>query len=183
MLRAGLAFTTTQIAASTAAIVWVSIEWIWHGKATSVGLASGMVAGLVGITPAAGHVSPMAAILIGALASLICFGAVVMKGKLKYDDSLDVFGVHGVGGMIGALCTGLFASVGTNIPGWFTEGGKPDLFLLQGIGVLTGIIYAGVGTWVIAFIVDKIWGLQVTTKEETLGLDFSQHGESALSKR
>ncbi|MDH5717345.1 MAG: ammonium transporter [Spirochaetia bacterium] len=183
MLRAGLAFTTTQVAASSAALVWIIIEWIWSGKPSSVGLASGMVAGLVAITPAAGHVSPLAALLIGALSSIICFLMVLLKHKFKYDDTLDVFGVHGMGGFAGALATGLFVSVGSDNLGLFIEGGSFTQFGLQVIGVFTGVIYAFLGTIVIAYVVDKTMGLRVSKKTETLGLDISEHGEAALIKR
>ncbi len=155
------------------------IEWIWHGKPTSVGLASGMVAGLVGITPAAGHVSPAAALLIGALAGSICFGAVILKSRFGYDDTLDVFGVHGVGGLVGALATGLLVTVGSSNLGLFING-STDQFILQLIGVAVGIGYAFVGTIIIAFIVDKVMGLRVSQKEETVGLDQTQHGENGI---
>lgn len=182
MLRAGLAFTTTQIAASTAALVWIIIEWIWHGKPTSVGLASGMVAGLVGITPAAGHVSPGAALLIGILAGSVCFGTVILKSKFSYDDTLDVFGVHGMGGLIGALATGLLVTVGSDNLGLFINGSATQ-FVLQIIGVVSGIAYSVVGTFIIALVVDKTMGLRVSPKEETLGLDQTQHGESGFLLR
>ena len=182
MLRAGLAFATTQVAASAAAITWILIEWLWHGKPTSVGLASGMVAGLVAITPAAGHVTVLPAMLIGVFASIICFGAVILKGRFGYDDTLDVFGIHGVGGMIGALATGLFVSVGSENLGFFISGDLTQ-FALQAQGVGLGIVYAGMGTLIIALFVDKIFGLRVPAKQETVGLDYSQHGEAAQSKR
>ncbi len=182
MLRAGLAFTTTQIAASAAALVWMITEWILHGKPTGLGLASGMVAGLVAITPAAGHVEPMAALLIGAVSGLGCFGGVILKNVFGYDDTLDVFGVHGIGGIIGALATGLFVTVGSANLGLFA-GGDSTQFLLQLLGVGTGIVYAGVGTLILGFIVDKTMGLRVQEKEETLGLDLTQHGERGSSLR
>ena len=182
MLRAGLAFTTTQIAASTAALVWIMIEWYWHGKPTGIGLASGMVAGLVAITPAAGHVSPLSALLIGAVSGAGCFGAVVLKDRFGYDDTLDVFGVHGVGGIIGALMTGLFVIVGSDHLGLFS-GGDATQFQLQLLGVGVGIAFAFVGTIVIGFLVNLILGLRVSEKQETLGLDITEHGEVGISLR
>ncbi len=183
MLRAGLAFTTTQIAASAAALVWILIEWLQHGKPTSVGLASGMVAGLVAITPAAGHVSPGSALLIGSLASVLCYGAVMLKNRLGYDDTLDVFGVHGVGGMWGALATGLFVIVGSDNLGLFVAPHSGTQFGLQILGVAFGVAFAAVGTLVVATIVNVTVGLRVTPKEETLGLDHTQHGETGFLTR
>lgn len=183
MLRAGLAFATTQIAASVAALVWIVIEWTWHGKPTSVGLASGMVAGLVAITPAAGHVSPGAALLIGAVASIVCYAAVYAKSRLGYDDTLDVFGVHGMGGLWGALATGLFVRVGSDNLGLFVPGGSSAQFGLQVLGVSVGIGVAVVGTLLVGLLVHSTIGLRVTAKEETIGLDQTQHGESASLTR
>ncbi len=182
MLRAGLAFTTTQIAASTAALVWILIEWLWHGKPTGLGLASGMVAGLVAITPAAGHVEPVAALVIGVVSGLGCFGGVILKNIFDYDDTLDVFGVHGIGGIIGALATGLLVTVGSDHLGLFV-GGDATQFILQLIGVSAGMVYAAIGTLVIGFIIHKTMGLRVDTKEETLGLDLTQHGERGYQLR
>lgn len=182
MLRAGLAFTTTQIAAATAALVWILIEWIWHGKPTGLGLATGMVAGLVAITPAAGHVSPTMALVIGILAGLFCFLGVLLKGKFNYDDTLDVFGVHGIGGIVGALATGLFVTIGSEHLGLFITG-ESTQFLLQLQGVVFSIIYAVIGTLIVGFIVDKTMGLRVSKQEEILGLDITQHGESSFKLR
>lgn len=182
MLRAGLAFTTTQIAAATAALVWIIIEWMWHGKPTGLGLATGMVAGLVAITPAAGHVLPVHALFIGALSGMLCFGGVLLKGKFNYDDTLDVFGVHGIGGIVGALATGLFVTIGSEHLGLFTGGGFTQ-FGLQLIGVVFSIIFAVIGTLILGFIVDKTMGLRVSPKEETLGLDLTQHGETSYKFR
>jgi Amt family ammonium transporter len=182
MLRAGLAFTTTQIAASTAALVWMMVEWKMHGKPTGLGLASGMVAGLVAITPAAGHVEPLAALVIGAISGLGCFGGVIAKNIFGYDYTLDVFVVHGIGGIIGALATGLFVTVGSDYTGLFV-GGDSTQFLLQLLGVGVGIAYAAVGTLVLGFLIDKVMGLRVHEKEETLGLDLTQHGERGFLLR
>ena len=182
MLRAGLAFATTQIAASSAALVWMIIEWIWHGKPTGIGLASGMVAGLVAITPAAGHVEPISALIIGALAGMICFAGVLLKDKFGYDDTLDVFGVHGIGGIVGALATGLFVTIGSEHIGLFV-GGDATQFMLQLLGVGFGILYAALGTFIIGFAIHKTLGLRISAKEETLGLDITQHGESSFQLR
>jgi len=182
MLRAGLAFTTTQIAAATAALVWMLIEWKWHGKPTALGLATGMVAGLVAITPAAGHVSPAAALIIGTMAGVICFLGVLMKGKFNYDDTLDVFGVHGIGGIVGALATGLFVSIGSSNLGLFVNGNFMQ-FGLQLLGVAFSIVYAVIGTLIVGLIVDKTMGLRVSKQEEIIGLDITQHGETSFKLR
>jgi Amt family ammonium transporter len=182
MLRAGLAFTTTQIAASTAALVWMLIEAIRHKKASGLGLASGMVAGLVAITPAAGHVTPAGALIIGAIAGVGCYLGVMLKEIFGYDDTLDVFGIHGIGGILGALATGLFVVVGSPNIGAFV-GGDLAQFYLQSIGVGFGIAFAAVGTTLLGFIVHVTLGLRVSEKEETLGLDLTQHGESSLLPR
>ncbi len=170
---AGLAFATTQTAAASAALVWIVIERLRHGKATTLGMASGIVAGLVAITPAAGHVLPINALFIGAAASVACFFAVQMKNKLGYDDSLDAFGVHGVGGIVGALLTGVFAftPVVGALGGNFGQLGK------QAVAVVVAIVFAGVGTLVIALFVKKLFGLRVPDQHERDGLDLAIHGE------
>jgi Amt family ammonium transporter len=171
---AGLAFTTTQAAAASAALTWILIERARHGKATTLGMASGIIAGLVAITPAAGHVTPVAALVMGALASVACFFAVQLKNKLGYDDSLDAFGVHGVGGIVGAVLVGVFAftpAVGLLHGGGFAQLGK------QVGGVLVAAAYAGAGTFLIAFFIKKLWGLRVPEQQERDGLDIAIHGE------
>jgi Amt family ammonium transporter len=170
---AGLAFATTQTAAAMAGLVWMLVERWHHGKVTSLGLASGIVAGLVAITPAAGHVKPWAALIIGGLASVVCYWAVQLKGKFGYDDSLDAFGVHGVGGILGALLTGVFCfqPVTGALWGDFSQLGK------QFIGVGVAIVYAGVGTFVIASVLKRVWGLRTSDEEERDGLDLHVHGE------
>lgn len=182
MLRAGLAFATTQIAASTAAITWILIEWIWHGKPTGIGLASGMIAGLVAITPAAGHVTPMSALLIGVISAVACYLAVLAKDRIGYDDTLDVFGVHGIGGIVGALLTGLLVQIGSENLGLFV-GGDATQFGLQALGVGFGIAFAASGTLVLGAIVQYAMGFRVSAKEETLGLDLTQHGEAGINLR
>jgi ammonium transporter, Amt family len=170
---AGLAFATTQTAAASAALVWMLIEWQHHGKPTSLGMASGIVAGLVAITPAAGHVMPVAALAIGAVSSFVCFHAVRLKARFGYDDSLDAFGVHGVGGIWGALATGLFAV--TPVAGWLA--GQPGQFVKQVVGVAVTIAFAAVGTFLIASLVRALMGLRVSENQERDGLDITVHGE------
>jgi Amt family ammonium transporter len=170
---AGLAFTTTQSAAAAAGLTWMLIERWRHGKVTSLGLASGLVAGLVAVTPAAGHIHPASALLLGAMASLVCYFAVQLKGRLGYDDSLDAWGVHGVGGILGALMTGVlcFTPVEGALSGNFHQLG------LQAVGVGTAVVFAGVGTFVIASALKAVWGLRVEEHEERDGLDLIIHGE------
>jgi len=177
---ASSAFMATHTAASTAAIGWMLAEWFKSGKPTMLGAASGAVAGLVAITPASGFVTPMAAIVIGLVAGVICYSACFLKGMLGYDDSLDVVGVHGVGGILGAILTGVFASKAINPAG--NDGllyGNASLVLTQIKAVGVTIIFAIVGTVVILSVLKAVMGLRVTTDEERMGLDLSQHSESA----
>lgn len=170
---AGLAFTNTQAAAAAAGLVWMLVERWHHGKMTSLGLASGLVAGLVAVTPAAGHIHPSAALLVGALASVACYFAVQMKGRLGYDDSLDAFGVHGIGGVVGALLTGVFCftPVAGAVLGNFGQLGK------QALGVAVAIAFAVAGTLLIGLLIKAVCGLRVTNKVEQEGLDIHIHGE------
>jgi len=170
---AGLAFTTTQSAAAAAGLMWMVIERWRHGKVTSLGLASGLIAGLVAVTPAAGHIKPASALLLGALAAVVCYFAVQLKAKLGYDDSLDAWGVHGVGGIFGALMTGVlcFTPVAGALSGNFGQLG------LQAIGVGVAIVFAGAGTFLIASVLKATWGLRVEETEERDGLDVIIHGE------
>jgi Amt family ammonium transporter len=171
------AFVTTNTASAAAALSWMFVEWKHSRKPTVLGVATGAVAGLVAITPGAGFVGPMSALLIGAVAGLICFYAVVIKVRLGYDDSLDVVGVHGVGGTWGALATGLFASVGAK--GLFF--GNAAQMWPQIVSVVATIVYAGVLTWIILKIVDAIMGLRVSDEDEQMGLDLSQHNEAGYT--
>ncbi|MFH1441697.1 MAG: ammonium transporter [Candidatus Omnitrophota bacterium] len=177
------AFVVTNTAAAAAGLSWAVIEWIRNGRPTMFGVASGAVAGLVAITPAAGFVDAMSAIVIGLFVSLFCFFFVsVIKPKLGYDDSLDAFGVHCVGGIWGALATGLFASKAINPAG--ADGlffGNPKQFLVQLIAVLVTIVYVFIVTWVIYKIVDFIFGMRVSNEEELVGLDLTQHRERAYT--
>ncbi len=175
---AAVAFVATNTATAAAALMWIFVEWAHRGKPTLLGGASGAVAGLVAITPAAGFVGPVSSILIGAGAGLFCYIAVsILKPRLGYDDSLDVFGIHGIGGMWGAVATGLFASVGAQ--GLFF--GNAAQVGIQIVGVLATVVLASVATFVILKITDVITGLRVTEEEEVEGLDLSQHGESGYN--
>lgn len=174
---ATLAFVTTQIAAGAASLSWALAERMRTGKTTVLGVASGMVAGLVAITPASGFVGPMSGLLIGLIAGAICYGAIVFKTRRGYDDSLDVFGVHGVGGTLGALLTGVFASaVWGGKDGLLT--GNPHQLLVQTISVVGTAVYAVVVTWIILKVLDATVGIRVSESEEREGLDTSQHGET-----
>lgn len=174
------AFVTTNTAAAMAALTWVTMSWIRHGTPSVLGAAVGAVAGLVAITPAAGFVTPMGAILIGLGAGVFCYLAVQLKSKLKVDDSLDVWAVHGVGGVWGALATGLFATTAVNADG--ANGlfyGNPELLWTQMIAVVVVGAYAMVMTFGILKIIDLVIGLRVPSDHEQVGLDSSQHGEAA----
>jgi Amt family ammonium transporter len=179
---AAAAFVTTHVAAGTASLSWMFAEWIHHGKPTTLGAASGAVAGLVAITPAAGFVSPVAALIIGGLAGVICYGGVMAKSRLGYDDSLDVVGIHGVGGTWGALATGLFASTVVNPDG--ANGlffGNPGQLWIQFLSVVVTCIFAFAMTFAILKILDLIMGLKVSKEEEVQGLDVTQHSEAGYS--
>lgn len=177
------AFVVTNTAAAAAGLSWTLIEWLKNGKPTIFGTASGVVAGLVAITPAAGFVNVISAIIIGLLVSLFCFTAVtIIKPKLGYDDSLDAFGVHCVGGIWGALATGLFASKAVNSSG--ADGlfyGNPAQFMIQFKAVAITVIYAFVVTFVIYKVVEALMGVRVSEKEELMGLDLTQHRERAYT--
>ena len=177
---AAVAFTTTNTAAAMGALTWVTVAWAHKGHPSVLGAAAGAVAGLVAITPAAGFVTPMSAILIGFGAGVICYGAIQLREKLRVDDALDVWAVHGVGGTWGALATGIFATTAVNPAG--ANGllyGNPAQFVTQIIAVAVSWIFCGVMTFVILKIVDAVIGLRVEEQEEVLGLDISQHGEPA----
>jgi len=175
--RAGMAMTVTQLATGAAALAWMAVEWIIRKKPSGLGAASGAVAGLVAITPASGFVAPGGALIIGLVAGVVCFwGATGLKHMLGYDDSLDAFGVHGVGGITGALLTGVFAvkDIGKT-PGLLE--GNPGQVLLQAEGVLVTIVWCGVMSFILYKVVDMLVGLRVTSEEETEGLDITLHGE------
>ena len=174
---AGLAFTTTTIAPAAAGLTWMIAEWVHSGKPSALGFGSGVVAGLVVITPAAGFVQPGAALILGIVAGLVCYGGILLKAKLKYDDSLDAFGVHGIGGTTGALLTGVFATVGAK----GLLAGDVKQFVTQVIAVVAAGAYAFIVTLVIAFILEKTMGLRVDKEDEVMGLDQTQHSESGYN--
>ncbi|MBG6469265.1 ammonium transporter [Pseudomonas aeruginosa] len=173
---AGMAMLVTQIATAAAALAWMFAEWITPGKPSALGIASGVVAGLVAITPAAGTAGPMGALVIGLASGVICFfAATSLKRALKYDDSLDAFGVHAVGGIVGALLTGIFAA-----PSLGGFGSVEDIgaqFFVQFKGVVFTVVYTAVVTFVILKVLDLVMGLRVTEEEEAVGLDLALHNE------
>ncbi|MBG3977653.1 ammonium transporter [Pseudomonas aeruginosa] len=173
---AGMAMLVTQIATAAAALAWMFAEWITHGKPSALGIASGVVAGLVAITPAAGTAGPMGALVIGLASGVICFfAATSLKRALKYDDSLDAFGVHAVGGIVGALLTGIFAA-----PSLGGFGSVEDIgaqFFVHFKGVAFTVVYTAVVTFVILKVLDLVMGLRVTEEEEAVGLDLALHNE------
>ena len=180
---AAYAFVATNTAAAAAALTWALIEWISMGAPTTVGAATGAVAGLAAVTPASGFVSPISAMIIGVISACICyFFVAVVKQRLGYDDSLDVFGVHGIGGITGTLCAGLFAQTVVNPSGpnglFF---GNPHQFIVQLIGVGADFIYTLILTIIIGKFVDVVIGLRVSEEEEEEGLDVSQHKETAYT--
>ena len=172
------AFVTTHLAAAAGVVSWVTAEWLRDGSPTTLGAASGAIAGLVAITPAAGFVSPMSAIIIGLLGGAICYYAVGLKWKFGYDDSLDVVGVHFAGGTVGALATGLFAEKAINASGenglFF---GNPSLLGIQFISIVAVVAYSVTISYILLRLIDKLVGLRVGKAEETRGLDLSEHSE------
>ncbi|HDS1736343.1 ammonium transporter [Pseudomonas sp. BP8] len=173
---AGMAMLVTQIATAAAALGWMFAEWIFHGKPSALGIASGVVAGLVAITPAAGTVGPMGALVIGLASGVICyFCATSLKRKMGYDDSLDAFGVHGIGGIIGALLTGVFAAPALGGFGEVEDIGAQ--FWIQAKGVIFTVVYTAIVTYVILKVLDVVMGLRVNEEEESVGLDLAQHNE------
>ncbi len=173
------AFLATHIAAAGATFSWVLVEWKMRGKPTMLGAASGCVAGLVGITPAAGFVGPMSALLIGLAVGAVCYYGIGIKNIFGFDDSLDAVGVHGVGGIFGALATGLLASRAVNAAG--ADGlllGNPGLLGVQALSILVVVLYSFSVTWILLKVLDKVMGVRVTAEEESVGLDLSQHEES-----
>ncbi|HEY9826556.1 MAG TPA: ammonium transporter [Stenomitos sp.] len=186
-----VAFVNTNTAAAAAALMWIILEWVLRGKPTAVGIATGAVAGLVGITPAAGFVTPLGSILVGAITATACFFAVSLKAKLKFDDSLDTFPVHGVGGTVGAILTGIFATKLVNAGGanglLFGETGQlfvgndPSQLIKQIGGVAITYVIAGVGTFILLKILDATIGLRVQPEQEFQGLDINEHGEEGYN--
>jgi Amt family ammonium transporter len=174
---AGMALAVTQIATAAATLAWMFSEWVKHGKPSVLGAITGAVAGLVAITPASGFVGPMGAIAIGLASGIVCFfSATTMKRALKYDDSLDAFGVHGVGGLVGAMLTGVFAYPAL---GGFAEldTGMATQLGIQAVSVIATIAYSALGSLILLKITDAIVGLRVEDEEEVTGLDITQHNE------
>jgi ammonium transporter len=188
---AGMALTASQVAAAAAGLSWVAVEWLHRGKPTALGLASGIVAGLVAVTPASGFVSPLSALLIGVLAGGVCYAAVALKPFCKYDDSLDAFGVHGVGGFLGALLTGVLASFSlwSNANGYEAKDGIELGKVAQGwaaqlgvqfLAALAAAAYGFAVTLVLVKVIDKAWGFTLDAKAENEGLDRAEHGEAGF---
>lgn len=177
------AFLVTNTAAAAAGLSWVLLEWVRNGRPTVFGIVTGSVAGLATITPASGFVSVGSAVIIGIMASIVCFiGVALIKPRFGYDDTLDAFGVHGIGGILGTLATGLFASKAINPAG--ADGlffGNPKQFLIQIAGVLVAAVYTFTVTFVIYKLVDVFFGIRVKEKDEIVGLDLTQHRESAYT--
>ncbi|MEE8394166.1 MAG: ammonium transporter [Rhodospirillales bacterium] len=175
---AGMAMAVTQIAAATAALAWMFAEWMFRGKPSVLGVVSGAVAGLVAITPASGYVDPKGALVIGLAAGTICFwGVTILKNKIGYDDSLDCFGVHGIGGVVGAFLTGVFAVEAIGGTPGMLEGNSAQL-IIQIEGIAATIVYSGVATFVLLKIIGAVMGLRVDEEVEIEGLDINLHGET-----
>ncbi len=176
------AFVATHMSASAATVSWMLTEWYHRGKPTVLGAASGCIAGLGTITPASGFVTPPAALAIGLVAGIVCYVAVMLKVPFRYDDSLDVVGVHGIGGILGTLATGLFATVAVNAGG--SNGlfyGNPRQLAVQALAVGVILVYSFVATYGIFKVLEKTMGLRVTEEHEVIGLDLSQHGEAGYN--
>jgi Amt family ammonium transporter len=176
---AGMAMLVTQLATAAAAIAWMFMEWLNHGKPSVLGIASGAIAGLVAITPASGSVGPMGAIAIGLASGIICFyTSTRLKRALGYDDSLDVFGIHGVGGIVGAVLTGVFCAVSLGGSG-FGDGNESiaDQVIAQCIGIGATVVYSLGVSFILLKVLDAVMGLRVTDEDEEIGLDLSQHDE------
>ena len=179
---AGTAFVATHLAGAAAGLSWVAAEW-WHrGRPTTLGAVSGCVAGLATVTPAAGFVTPLAAVLIGLAAGAVCYGGVLLKWRLGYDDSLDVVGVHGIGGILGVLAAGLFATTAINAAG--PNGllyGNPTQLALQAFGALVVLVYSFGVSYILLRLVSRWFGLRVSRDDEEVGLDLSQHSEAGYA--
>ncbi len=175
---AGMAMLVTQISTATAAVAWMFVEWAKHGKPSALGIVTGAVAGLVAITPASGSVGPIGALVIGIVSGVVCFwGATTLKSQLGYDDSLDAFGVHGIGGIVGALLTGIFVAEGFGGVGLGEGVSMGAQLWAQFLSVVITIVWSGVLSFIILKIVDAIVGLRVEEDDERMGLDLSQHNE------
>ena len=175
---AGMAMTVTHISAATACLVWIAIEWLKFGKPSLVGIATGAIAGLATVTPGSGFIGPVGALIYGALAGIICFFMInVVKKTWKIDDSLDVFAVHGVGGILGILLTGIFADA--SFGGMGLPEGRSIATALMGqlVATIVTVVWAGVVSYILIKITQAVVGLRVSPEQETEGLDITQHGE------
>jgi Amt family ammonium transporter len=172
---AAQALVTTNIAAAAGGLAWLLISWL-HGKPSSLGFVSGAIAGLVAITPGCGFVTPMGALIIGAIGGSICYSMLLLRIRKGLDESLDAWAIHGMGGLWGALATGIFAVAAVNGASGLIEG-NVNQFIANAVGAFAALIYAFLVTYVLAVVIDKTIGLRVTEEEEYVGLDISQHGE------
>jgi ammonium transporter, Amt family len=180
---ATVAFVATAVATAAGGLTWLIVEWVLRGKPTAVGIASGFLAGLVGVTPAAGFVTPIGAILMGSMTAVCCFFAVSLRAKLQFDDSLDTYSIHGVGGTVGALLTGLFCTKTVNSLG--DDGlffGNPLQLWEQLEGVIVTYVFATIGTFVILKVLGAMMELRVSPEIEEQGLDVSEHGEEGYGE-
>jgi Amt family ammonium transporter len=179
---AGMAMLTTHMGASAGALAWMFIEWKKYGKPSMLGVATGVIAGLGTITPASGFVGPLGAVMIGLVAGTVCFFATqLLKRKLEIDDSLDVSPVHGVGGVIGTLLTGVFAAVSLGGTGYPVQTSMGAQVGIQALGVVAALVWCGALTWVILKLLDVVFRLRVSEEKETEGLDLAEHGERGYS--
>jgi Amt family ammonium transporter len=179
---AATAFVATHFAGMAAMATWVVMEWLTQGRATTLGAASGAIAGLATVTPAAGFVGPNSAVMIGIISGIVCFSAVNLKNRLKLDDSLDVVGIHGVGGAIGTLCLGIFAAKAVNPTG--VDGllaGNPAQLFKQAVGVGSVAVYAFVVSWILFKVIHSLLGLRLTDEAEVIGMDSTEHSETAYN--
>jgi len=180
---ATVAFVATVVATAAGGLTWIIFEWVLRGKPTAVGIATGFLAGLVGVTPAAGYVTPIGGIFIGSITAVCCFFAVSLRAKLQFDDSLDTYPVHGVGGTIGAILTGVFATKVVNDGG--NNGllaGNPNQVVIQLVGVLATYVFAAVGTFIILKLLGLVMDLRVKPAQEEQGLDINEHGEEGYGE-
>ena len=179
-----VAFVATAVASCAGGLMWMILEWVLRTKPTAVGIASGFLAGLVGITPAAGFVTPLSAILIGLITATCCFFAVSLRAKLQFDDSLDTFPVHGVGGTVGGLLTGIFATKAVNSAGadGLLVSGSPELLGKQIIATLVTYAIAAAGTFIIIKVLSLVMDLRVKPETEYQGLDINEHGEEGYGE-
>ncbi len=181
------AFLNTDVAASVAGVTWLIIAWIFEKKPKFVGLLTGAVAGLATITPAAGYVTITSAVIIGLIAGIVCYIAVYIKNRMEWDDALDVWGVHGVGGVLGTICLGIFGTIAVQInpsiswPSGLVEG-NGAFFIKQTVAALGAAAYGFIFTWLALWLINKITPVRITQEEETLGLDESLHGETAYEQ-